>query len=166
MRFVVDGMLGGLARWLRMLGYETEYEYSLADNTLLQRSQSKETILLTRDEELHKRAKNRSIASVLVVGDSEDARLALLAKELGISLDIDMSSTRCPECGATLVQISKDDASKVVPETSRRLYEQFRKCSNQMCAKTYWEGSHWKRIRQTLENARKMSIQQQARDKC
>ena len=151
---------------MRMLGYETEYESSLDDNTLLQHSQSKETILLTRDEELYKRAKNGSIPSLLVVGDTEDARLALLAKELGISLDIEMSSTRCPECGTILDEISKDEASKTVPETSLKLYDKFWKCANQGCAKTYWEGSHWKGIRQTLENARKISNQEQVRKKC
>ena len=160
MRFVVDGMLGGLARWLRMLGYETQYEANVDDDALLQLSQVSETVLLTRDEELYKRAKKRSITSVLVIGDAENVRLAQLAKNLGISLEVNMTSTRCPECGSTLSEISKDEAAKSVPATSLKLYDRFWRCTNESCAKTYWVGSHWKRIHETLEEARRISVKE------
>ena len=153
-------MLGGLARWLRMLGYETQYEPNVDDDSLLQLSQVNDTVLLTRDEELYKRAKKRSITSVLVLGDAENVRLAQLAKNLGISLEVNMSSTRCPECGSTLSEISKDEAAKSVPVTSLKLYERFWRCTNEGCAKTYWVGSHWKRIHETLEEARRISIKE------
>jgi uncharacterized protein len=157
LRFVVDGMLGGLARWLRMLGYETEYDSKMDDSTLLHESQQDGTILLTRDEELHSRARSKGIVSVLVPGESEEVRLAELVKSLGISLEIDMTATRCPECGSELTEISKEDASSSVPSASLRLYEKFWRCTRADCAKTYWVGSHWRNIRQTLEEARKIA---------
>jgi len=157
LRFVVDGMLGGLARWLRMLGYETEYDPKTDDNTLLHESQQDGAILLTRDEELHNRAKSKGIASVLVLGETEEIRLAQLVKNIGISLEIDMATTRCPECGSQLKEISKEEAVSSVPSSSLRLYEKFWRCSNADCAKTYWVGSHWRKIRQTLEEARKIA---------
>ena len=143
-----------------MLGYETQYEPNIDDDSLLQRSQVDETVLLTRDEELYKRAKKRNITSVLVLGDAEDVRLAQLAKNLGISLEINMASTRCPACGSTISEISKDEAAKSVPATSRKLYDRFWRCTNEICAKTYWVGGHWKRIRETLEEARRVSIKE------
>jgi len=158
LRFVVDGMLGGLARWLRMLGYETEYDSNMDDNTLLHNSNGGGTFLLTRDEELYNRAKSKGIASVLVLGESEEVRLAQLVQTLGISLEIDMASTRCPECGSELKEISKEDASSSVPSASLRHYDQFWRCARADCAKTYWVGSHWRKIRQTLEEARKIAI--------
>ncbi|TMI36646.1 hypothetical protein E6H25_02100 [Candidatus Bathyarchaeota archaeon] len=112
MRFVVDGMLGGLARWLRMLGYETEYDSKADDNTLLELSKNQEAILLTRDEELYNRARAKNINSVLVTGDKEEVRLAQLVKTLGISLEINMATTRCPECGSDLREISRDKKHK------------------------------------------------------
>lgn len=148
-------MLGGLARWLRMLGYETQYEPNVNDDTLLQQSQASLAVLLTRDEELHTRAVKRNIGSVLVVGDREEIRLAQLSKNLGISLEINMTTTRCPICGSTISEISKDEAAKSVPPTSLKLYDRFWRCTNESCAKTYWVGSHWKRIHETLEEARK-----------
>ena len=153
-------MLGGLARWLRMLGYETMYESDLNDNSLLLRSEENGAILLTRDEELYKRAKKRNIPSVLVLGDTEEVRLAQLAKNLAITLEINMDSTRCPECGGALHEVSRDEVSNSVPPTSLKLYDRFWKCTNQGCVKTYWIGSHWKRIRETLERVRTISMQE------
>ena len=153
-------MLGGLARWLRMLGYETEYDSNMDDNSLLHHSQEKSAILLTRDEELHNRATAKGIRSVLLQGENEEVRLAQLANTLGISLDINMANTRCPACGSELRAISKEEAAGSVPSASLALYEQFWKCTGRDCGKTYWVGSHWKRIHQTLAEARKISSRQ------
>ncbi len=150
-------MLGGLAHWLRMLGYETEYNAKTDDNTLLEHSELNDTFLLTRDEELYKRARRRGLASVLVLGETEEVRLGQLARDVGIRLDVDMSSTMCPECGSQLGEISKEEASKTVPAASLRLYDRFWRCGGPNCGKTYWVGSHWRKIRQTLEQARKIS---------
>ena len=148
-------MLGGLARWLRMLGYVTEYDSRADDNSLLRSSVTLGTVLLTRDEELYNRALGKKIRSVLVLGDTEEARLVQLTRTLGISLEIKMSSTRCPECGAELHEISRGEASNDVPAKSLELYDRFWRCNRAGCAKTYWVGSHWKQIRHTLEEARK-----------
>jgi uncharacterized protein with PIN domain len=150
-------MLGGLARWLRILGHETEYDSAIDDNRLLERSQEKDAVLLTRDEELHNRATAKGVKSVLVQGETEQVRLAQLAKTLGIFLEIDVANTRCPSCGSVLRKISKEEAVGSVPSSSLTLYEQFWKCAGTGCGKTYWVGSHWKRIRQTLADARKSS---------
>jgi uncharacterized protein with PIN domain len=159
-------MLGGLARWLRMLGYVTEYDSKANDNGLLRNSETPGTILLTRDEELHNRALGKKIRSVLVLGDTEETRLVQLARTLGISLEIDMSATRCPECGSELDAISKEEAANAVPAKSLELYDSFWRCSNGDCEKTYWVGSHWKQIRHTLEEARKKMSLDEMNMKC
>jgi len=166
LRFVVDGMLGGLARWLRMLGYVTEYDPKADDNSLIQSSQVPDSVLLTRDEELHNRALGKNIHSVLVIGGTEEARLGQLARTLGVSLDIDMSATRCPECGAELHEITKKEAASDVPAKSLELYDRFWRCNNAGCGKTYWVGSHWKQIRHTLEEARKIMSSEEKDTKC
>src|SRR2546422_10006810 len=73
-------MLGGLARWLRMLGYVTEYDPKADDNSLIQSSQVPDSVLLTRDQELHNRALGKNIHSVLIIGGTEEARLGQLAR--------------------------------------------------------------------------------------
>src|SRR5260370_13878956 len=115
-------MLGGLARWLRMLGYVAEYDSKADDNSLLENSKDRDAILLTRDEELHSRAVARKIHSVLVLGSNEETRLVQLARALGISLKIDMSATRCPECGSELYAITKEEVVSTGPAKSLELY--------------------------------------------
>ena len=166
MRFVIDGMMGGLARWLRMLGYVAEYDSKADDNSLLRSSETPETVLLTRDEELYNRALSKKIRTVLVLGDTEEARLAQLTRTLAISLEIKMSATRCPECGARLNEISKGEASNAVPAKSLELYDRFWRCNGAECGKTYWVGSHWKQIRHTLEEARKRTSLDAVNMKC
>ena len=53
MKFVVDGMLGKLARWLRMMGHDVEYSNSMDDSELLTIARKEQRILLTRDFELY-----------------------------------------------------------------------------------------------------------------
>ncbi len=157
MRFLVDGMLGGLARWLRILGYDARYDANEKDNDLLRIAHEENMILLTRDEELYQRAIVRKIQSALVIGETEEARLAQIASTFGVHLDVDMTETKCPECGSDLKQTPKSDVADEVPQESLKLYEQYWKCTNQNCGKVYWVGSHWNRIRQTLEEARKLA---------
>ncbi len=149
----MDGMLGSSARWLRMLGHETEYDPAVDDDALLQQSRSKNAILLTKDEALQRRASKLDIRSVLLVGQTEPERLALLAKALGVSLAINMTLTRCPVCGSEIHEISITEASELVPAASVKKYDRFWKCDRQSCGKAYWIGSHWRKIKQTLDQA-------------
>jgi uncharacterized protein with PIN domain len=161
MRFLVDGMLGGLARWLRILGYEARYDASAMDNNLLTIASEENMVLLTRDKELHQRAVAKKIVSVLVVGETEEERLAQMARAFGLRLETNMAETRCPECGARLIEKSKSDLADKALEESLKIHNQFWKCANQGCGKVYWVGSHWKQIRQTLEEAAKLSRSKQ-----
>jgi len=157
MRFLVDGMLGGLARWLRILGQEVRYDPSAKDNDLLGIADEENMVLLTRDEELYRRAIARKISSALVLGETEEERLAQMAKGFGVPLNVDMAETKCPECGSDLKETPKNDLIGAVPQASLKLYNQFWKCTNPKCGKVYWVGSHWKQIGQTLEQARKLA---------
>ena len=155
MKFLVDGMLGGLARWLRILGQDVVYESSIQDSELLKMAEKENMILLTKDAELFQRAESKKVSSLLVVGDTEKERLAQISRTFGVSLDVTMMTTRCPECGSSLSEVSKADLADKVPETSLTLYDRFWKCTG--CGKMYWLGSHWKQIRETLEEARKIA---------
>ena len=61
MQFLLDGMLGKLTRWLRMLGYDAVYQNDSSDTDLLTAAKSKSLILLTSDEELYRTATFRGI---------------------------------------------------------------------------------------------------------
>lgn len=157
MRFVIDGMLGSLARWLRMLGHDVDYNSERNDDDLLKVASYEKRTLLTRDEQLYGRARLRTISAFLVPGEKESKRLAFLANAIGISLEVNMAETRCPRCGATLRQTAKAEIAGKIPAKSVQLYDQYWRCENRDCEKVYWVGSHWKQIHQTLEEARKLA---------
>jgi uncharacterized protein len=150
-------MLGKLARWLRMLGHYVEYDSKVDDNSLLDLAEKEQAILLTRDEELHRRANAKQITGILVTGDRGDIMLARVAREFRISLVIDMSLTRCPKCGFGLAMTSKVEIQDKVPPTTFGLYDEYWKCLNTACGKIYWKGGHWKNIDLMLARARELS---------
>jgi uncharacterized protein with PIN domain len=157
MRFLVDGMLGGLARWLRMLGQDVRYDSGAMDNELLRIAKDGNMVLLTGDSELYHRALARQVVSALVLGETEEERLAQIAETFGVSLDVAMDKTKCPECGSDLREMSKNNIADKVPQASVRLYDRFWECTDPACGKVYWVGSHWKQIRRTLEEARSLT---------
>jgi uncharacterized protein with PIN domain len=156
LRFLLDGMLGKLSRWLRMLGYETLYQNDLSDNDLLAAAKRDSLILLTSDEELYRTASIRGLESFLIQGRTEPERLASLAKRYNLTLKINPKDSRCPTCGSPIKETPKDEVEGAVPPATFKVYSTFWVCTNPKCAKLYWQGSHWKKIEQTLEAAKKI----------
>jgi uncharacterized protein with PIN domain len=152
-RFLVDGMLGSLARWLRISGYDTEYRREADDDSLMEESSKTGRVLLTRDRELALRAKKRGIEAVLVDGEDDVAQLGDLAAALG--LELDPSCSRCPKCNGPLTRVEKEQVRDRVPEASLEAFDVFWVCG--ICGGVYWRGSHWDQIVSTLEEAERLS---------
>src|SRR2546427_11513232 len=125
MRFLVDGMLGGLARWLRILGQDVRYDASTKDNELLRIAHEENMVLLTRDDELYRRAIARKIPTALVLGETEEERVAQIASTFGVDMEVNMAEQRCQECGSSLNESPKNSVSVAVPQTSHRLNDRF-----------------------------------------
>ena len=139
-----------------MLGYEAAYVNDSSDKDLLSIAKHDSLILLTSDEELYRTAAMKGIETSLVQGRTEPERLANLAERYNLRLEIDTTISRCPLCGFPLRGISKGEAGASVPPATFKVYQSFWACTNPKCAKVYWQGSHWKKIEQTLGNARKI----------
>ena len=143
-RFTADEMLGSLARWLRLMGYDTSYERDSTDTEILGRARLEGRILLTRDKKLAERAKGQGL--YISVRDLDD-QLRQVILEFGLTFDEDLS--RCTACNGELTVVSKEEASKGVPDGALRSNELFYRCRS--CGKYYWKGSHWKNIRKKME---------------
>ncbi|RLG85094.1 MAG: hypothetical protein DRO15_07930 [Thermoprotei archaeon] len=165
-RFIVDAMLGDLARWLRMLGYDTKYNKNYEDWQLIKIAMDEDRILLTRDMSLFRRAnttfrkagRDRLRAFYLEWGDIEDvlANLAILLRRklsIDLRLDIDPLDTRCPICNSPLrYTTSLVEIAGRVPEVIANRYREFWICSG--CGKVYWRGKHWITIEEKLKKAK------------
>ena len=136
-------MLGSLARWLRLMGYDTIYERDSSDTEILNRAATDGRTLLTRDKKLAERAGGQGLYV-------KDRDLDQQIRQVSVAYDLtfDEHLSRCTACNGELSPISKEEAAEGVPEGAMRSNEQFFRCRS--CGKFYWKGSHWKNIRKRM----------------
>jgi uncharacterized protein with PIN domain len=150
-KFLADGMLGKLTRWLRMLGQDVEYSVKLSDSELLELAKKENRVLLTKDLELYQRAIAKGIDALYLEGNTESERLAELAKRYSLTLTIDMDKSHCPICNTKLKETPKELLLGEVEKNTFIHYDKFWKCPN--CGQIYWQGAHWEKINNILNEA-------------
>ena len=154
MQFIADVMLGRLAKWLRLLGYDTLFagDMPVSDDDILMIAGEEGRTLITRDRELYRRAKGAGIPAYLLDETDVEHQLASLARAGLIELKDEPSTLICPRCNGRLTPVSKRDVEGLVPATVLDTHDQFWMCTN--CGQVYWEGTHWKRMRELIERVR------------
>ncbi|MGD0804781.1 MAG: Mut7-C RNAse domain-containing protein [Candidatus Bathyarchaeia archaeon] len=145
-RFLLDGMLGSLSRWLRMGSYDTEYKRDTPDDDLIESARRDGRILLTRDEALVNRARKRGVEAIYIENEDDKGALRQIAKEF--ELEYDPTQARCPKCNNTVDKVRKDQVNDKVPEGTLKVIDEYWICPR--CGSIYWRGSHWSRIVETL----------------
>ncbi len=128
-------MLGRLAKWLRLLGYDTAYENDATDDEMARRARAERRVLLTRDREL---ASRRGLQTLLIRSLQLEQQVAEVEEALGPPPDPSLS--RCSVCNVVLEDISPDEAADRVPPYILERHAEFRYCSG--CGRVYWSGSH------------------------
>jgi uncharacterized protein with PIN domain len=141
-RFVLDGHLGRLARWLRLLGVDTWYRNDAPDPELAQVSADEDRTLLTRDVGLLKRAVVRRGRWVRAIAPRAQVVEVLRRYPLGSPTAVPFS--RCLACNGELVAVDKADVAGLVPPRSYEAFDDFRRCPR--CGRAYWPGSHHDRL--------------------
>jgi hypothetical protein len=101
--------------------------------------------------ELYKRSTAKGIDAFYVEGKNEVDRLAAIAGRFGISLEIDLKTSRCPKCNTPLQPVTKIGVAARVEKNTLAHYDEFWECPT--CGKVYWQGAHWPKILATLEEA-------------
>jgi uncharacterized protein with PIN domain len=140
-RFVVDGHLGRLAAYLRMLGFDSWYRALADDAELAKVAGSEHRVLLTRDAGLLKR---RAVERGYFV--RSDKPLDQL-REVNARFDLAKSAkpfSRCMECNGELRPVAKQDVEDLLPPHTRATKTEFSRCAN--CGRIYWRGSHYERM--------------------
>jgi hypothetical protein len=144
-------MLGKLTRWLRMLGQDVIYSVKLNDSELLELAKKENRVLLTKDLELYQRAVAKGIDAFYLEGKTESERLTELAKRYDLTLAIDMEKSRCPKCNTKLKATPKEMLLGELQKNTFIHYDEFWKCPD--CGQVYWQGAHWKKICDILNEA-------------
>jgi uncharacterized protein with PIN domain len=145
-RFLADAHLGGLARLLRMLGFDTLYENGYSDRAILELAAHERRVVLTRDREL---LKCREIArGCFVHARQPQAQLREVARRYALERCL-RPFTLCLHCNERLEAAPREAVEPLVPAAVAQRYEAFARCP--ACRRVYWEGSHWERMRALLE---------------
>ncbi len=145
-RFVADHMLGSLARWLRIMGYDTVYDKTLDDPGIAALARAESRFVLTRDRELAKEP-----GALMIEADDLDLQLKAIAEKYGLKFHDDL--IRCSACNGELANLDKAQAKESVPEGAFENNDKFWKCSK--CGKVYWKGTHWHGI---MDRFRRLSL--------
>ncbi len=148
-RFIADVHLGTLARYLRLLGFDTAWGRSLDDVTIIDRALAEKRIILTRDKGIlrHGRVTHGYWLRSTVPADQLDE--VVQALDLAGSLK---PYTRCMECNGRVQAISRREAARLVPLQVFLAFREFNRCDD--CGRVYWRGSHNKRLATIVARAR------------
>jgi uncharacterized protein with PIN domain len=139
---LLDAMLGKLATYLRMCGYDTMYALDRgveADDRLLELAREEDRLLVTRDSALASRADGLRISSLDVTDQLRELATAGFVLELS-------EPARCAECNGELVAVDEnDETAEYAPDTDEtRIWW----CRD--CGQYFWRGSHWASVEETL----------------
>jgi hypothetical protein len=155
-RFISDVMLGSLARWLRILGFDTIYFRAITDNELIKIARQQERILLTRDTGI---ARRKQVQQLILIHSNDTLeqlkevlsalRIMNRSKRLFPGSDVPKLSPRCPVCNGELTATERKAVADDIPEYVFLNATSFFTCRE--CGKVYWCGSHKKSIDSILK---------------
>ncbi len=146
-KLLADRMLGKLARLLRMVGHDVELLREGDDLAEVQTRLGPRT-LLTRDK---KRLGQGPLLFIESGYPFHQARQVIRA----LNLDLEHGFVRCLDDNGRLLPISKQEASTVPPHVQNNV-DFFFRCDR--CARIYWEGTHVKAMRDTIEALRDVPL--------
>jgi len=158
MRFVTDRMLGRLARWLRLFGYDTLEinKQENEDEALLALAEKEGRILVSRDRVLVRKAVKKGIWAYPVQSPEIMEQLREMQREFGISIEPQLD--RCTLCNSIIRKVKPEEMELVrakdyvYPDRLGSGLE-FWLCDN--CGQVYWQGKHWENIMERAERLKK-----------
>ena len=146
-RFLADNHLARLARYLRLLGFDTAHDPLRTDHELVQISTGEQRVLLTRDVGL---LKHGSVTHGYYVRATDPRRQIT---EVGHRFHLAGQLhpfTRCMTCNGKLVAVRKEEVADQLPPHTREQVEEYRCCDS--CHQIYWNGSHHQALSRIVDS--------------
>jgi len=147
--FFADAMLGRLAKWMRVLGFDTMYVHDIEDDELVRLAQEQGRLILTRDTRLAERLDSGEF--LFIRDDDPAAQLVQVFEELHLDADVSRLFSRCLECNSPVEEVGREDIAGEVPEYVLSVNDRFTRCTG--CGRVYWPGTHVSRILDRLAPA-------------
>ncbi len=146
-KFIPDVHLGKLAKYLRLLGFDTFFKDDLSDNDIVAMSVEEKRIILTRDRNLLKNG--RVTHGYWIRSQKPVIQLEEVMHRFDLYDNV-KPFTRCMECNSLVENVSKDEIKDFLMQKTREFYTEFRKCPG--CKRIYWEGSHYGHMKKFVES--------------
>jgi uncharacterized protein with PIN domain len=149
-RFVADVHLGTLARYLRLLGFDTLYGNNFDDDELARLTAGERRILLTRDVGLLKR--KAVVRGQWLRSRDPERQVEEIVEALHLKRAF-RPFARCMTCNGVLAVVARKDVAAVVPSRVYRRFRLFKRCED--CQRVYWRGTHFTRLQRLVAQVRR-----------
>jgi len=146
-RFIADVMLGKLAKWLRIAGFDVLYSNHFSDDELIAISNSEERILLSLDSRLLVRKNVRNFIFMESQDPEDQIKMILDVTHTG---KLPAPLCRCLSCNEILTEVPRESVRDRVPAYVFRTQSRFKLCPK--CRKVFWSGTHRRSALKVLEN--------------
>ncbi|MEN6330445.1 MAG: Mut7-C RNAse domain-containing protein [Smithella sp.] len=150
-KYLTDGTLSKLAKWLRIIGYDTIVYPREAGRDLLNLANSEKRIVLTRRGDMLERQFSGEL--YFVKGIDVGSQLKEVISEFSLTIKKEKMFSICLKCNETLQPIEKDEVYNLVPPYVFANCSAYNKCPS--CRRIYWEGTH---RRNSLQFLKELSI--------
>ena len=136
--FIADSTLGKLTKWLRLLGFDTQYYPGRPDPRQLNAGISAGRLILTRSKTVADMLPGECV--ILIESNYPDEQMRQLVDEVHLTSDHLHIFSRCSICNTVLCQVVKTEIEGFVPEYVYQTHATFKRCD--CCHRIYWPGSH------------------------
>ena len=149
-KFFADNNVGKLAKWLRMMGYDTRFFNGSDDSHMVAIALAEGRVILTRDTQIMRRrvVTNGQLKAILIQGDKPEHQMRQVVDSLNLDCQF-RPFTICLECNQPLLPRSKEQVKDLVPPYVFQTQVKYVECPT--CHRIYWRGTHWQAMTEKLK---------------
>jgi uncharacterized protein with PIN domain len=149
-KFIVDHNVGKLAKWLRMMGYDTLSFTGEDDSSMIAIALAEDRIILTRDTHIMERrlVTTGRLKAILIAYEMPELQIKQVIAALKLDIHFQPFSL-CLECNQPLVKKDREQVRGRVPPYVFKTQQQYMECP--ACNRIYWRGTHWRAMTRKLE---------------
>lgn len=150
-KFIADNNVSKLARWLRLLGYDTLLFKEKDDGQMIKIALSENRVILTKDTQFIKRhlVTNGTLRTIHITQDDPKLQVQEVVKTLNLNYHFKPFSL-CLECNQVLIARGKEDVKNLIPAHVFETQTQYTECPT--CHRIYWPGTHWQAMVKKLQD--------------